>query len=89
MPQIRNDCVAGGLPVRQGARRKNILLGSLTDEQRRRNVKNPQPCGLNSGGPLAALLLSHRTQLAMLLRRAFPVGPPESSAFVPYLCHGF
>ena len=58
--------------LRQGARRKNILHGSLTDEQRRRGDKDRQPFGLSSGGPLAALLLSHRTLPAMLLRRALP-----------------
>src|ERR1043166_10343702 len=47
--------------MRQGARRKNILYGSVTDEQRRRSGKDRQPFGLSSGGRLAALLLSHRT----------------------------
>jgi len=32
----------------------------LTDEQRRRSAKDQQPCGLSSGGLLAALLLSRR-----------------------------
>jgi len=60
------------LALQQGARRENILYGSLTDEQRHCCGKNPQPCGLSPGGPLAALLLSHRAPLAMLLRRALP-----------------
>src|SRR5579862_311126 len=46
--------------VLQGARRKNILHGSSTDEQRSSSVKDRQPGGLFSGGHLAALLLSHR-----------------------------
>ena len=36
----RNGCVAGDLALAQGARRENILYGSLTDEQRRRRVKD-------------------------------------------------
>jgi len=70
--QIGNGCVAGDLALEQGARRENILYGSLTNEQRRSSGKDPQPCGLSSGEPLAALLLSHRAPLAMLLRRALP-----------------
>src|SRR5713101_9696385 len=67
-----NGCVAGDLALQQGARRENILYGSLTDEQRCCSGKDPQPCGLSSGRPLAGLLLSHRAPLAMLLRRALP-----------------
>jgi len=62
--------VAGDLALQQGARRKNILHGSLTDEQRRCSAKDPQPSGLRSGGRLAALLLSHRA-----LRLCFFVAP--------------
>jgi hypothetical protein len=58
--QIGNGCVAGDLALQQGARRKNILHGFLTDEQRRCSGKDPQPCGLRAGSRLAALLLSHR-----------------------------
>ncbi|MEY2538572.1 MAG: hypothetical protein QOG67_2312 [Verrucomicrobiota bacterium] len=36
--------------------------GSLTDEQHRRGLKDLSPYGLSNGGPLAALLLSHRAQ---------------------------
>src|SRR5438552_2133329 len=71
--------------MRQGARSENILHGSLSDEQRRRSGKDPQPFGLSSGGPAAALLLSRRTQKAMLLRRALPAAPPELSAPIAYL----
>jgi hypothetical protein len=60
------------LGLGQGARRENILHGSSTDEQRRLSPKDRQPLGLGAGGPLAALLLSHRTLAAMLLRRALP-----------------
>ena len=57
---LGNGCVAGNLAMRQGARSKNILYGSLSDEQRSRSVKDTQPFGLDSGKRLAALLLSHR-----------------------------
>ena len=67
-----NGCVAGDLALEQGARRENILYGSLTDEQRRCSGKDLQPCGLRSGEPLAALLLSHRAHWLCLLRRALP-----------------
>jgi hypothetical protein len=33
------------LAQQQGARRENILYGSLTDEQRRCSGKDPQPAG--------------------------------------------
>src|SRR6185437_4656014 len=69
---MRNGRVARDLTVLQGARRENILYGSSTDEQRSSSVKDRQPSGLFSGGRLAALLLSHRARLAMLLRRALP-----------------
>ncbi len=38
----------------------HILYGSSTDEQRSSSGKDWQPCGLFSGGHLAALLLRHR-----------------------------
>src|SRR6185295_13894238 len=63
----------------QGARRKNILYGSSTDEQRRSSLKDLQPCGLSSGGPLAALLLGHRALEAMLPRRALPAARQNSA----------
>jgi GxxExxY protein len=41
----RNGCVAGDLALRQGARRENILYGSLSDEQRRGSAKDPATLG--------------------------------------------
>src|SRR5215469_15658525 len=58
--KMRNGRVARDLALLQGARRENILYGSLTDEQRSSSGKDRQPGGLFSGGRLAALLLSHR-----------------------------
>jgi len=65
--------------LRQGARRENILHESLTDEQRWRSAKDRQPFGLSRAGPLAALLLSHRALVAMLLRRALPEARHDST----------
>jgi len=61
--------------MRLGARRENILHGSLTDEQRRRSVKDPQPCGLTSGVPLAALLLRHPESAGRLCSFVAPCQP--------------
>jgi hypothetical protein len=36
----RDGCVARDFTLRQGERRENILYGSLSDEQRRRRVKD-------------------------------------------------
>ena len=82
--QMGNGCVAGDLALEQGASRENILYGSLTDEQRRCSGKDPQPCGLSSGEPLAALLLS-QSALAMPSSSRLASRPPELSALIPYL----
>ena len=75
--KIGNGCVARGLSLGQGARRENILHGSLTDEQRRRNGKDSQPSGLSSGGCLAALLLSHPATAGLwLCSFVAPCQPP-------------
>ncbi|PYS45029.1 MAG: hypothetical protein DMG13_32915, partial [Acidobacteria bacterium] len=63
--------------LQQDARRKNILYGSLTDEQRRCGGKDPQPCGLSPGGPLAALLLGQRAH--WLCSFVAPCQPPASA----------
>jgi len=57
---MRKGRVAGDLGLLRGARRENILYGSLTDEQRGSSPKDQQPGGLFSGERLAALLLSQR-----------------------------
>ena len=63
-----------------------MLHGSSTDEQRSCGGKDRQPFGLDLGGPLAALLLSHpppRDGYAPLSRLASR--PPKSSAPISYL----
>lgn len=57
-----NGCVAGDLAPGQGARREQVLPGSVTDEQRGPNAKELQPSGRSSGELLAALLFSDRTR---------------------------
>ena len=59
------------------------LHRSSTDEQRRSSLKDLQPCGLSSGGPLAALLLGHRALEAMLPRRALPAARQNSAHPLP------
>src|SRR6266481_6801778 len=82
--QIGNECVARDLALWQGARRKNILHGSSTDEQRRRSGKDRQPFGRGLGGRLAALLLSHRT-LGYASSSRLASRPPEPRALISYL----
>src|SRR6185295_19877674 len=70
----------------EGAARREeeeYLHRSLTDEQRRSSLKDLQPCGLSSGGPLAALLLGHRALVAMLPRRALPAARQNSAHPLP------
>jgi hypothetical protein len=71
------------LALQKGARRENILYGSLTDEQRRCSAKYSQPSGLIPGEQLAALLLSHRTQGYASSSRLTSC-PPELSALILY-----
>ena len=82
--KMRKGRVARDLTLVQGARRENILYGSLTDEQRRSSGKDPQPCRLSSGGWMTALLLSHRAR--WLCSFVAPCQPPTKlSAPIPYL----
>ena len=71
--------------MRQGARKENIGKQSLTDEQRRRIAKEPQPFGLEQSSRLALLLLGRVGTMAMLPRRASPASQPVSSAGHSYL----
>jgi hypothetical protein len=48
------------LRLMQGARRKNIRMDLRPTNNEAAAFKDPQPSGLSNGGPLAALLLSHR-----------------------------
>src|SRR2546426_5950294 len=81
----RDGCVAGDLALQQGARRENILYGSLSDEQRRRSVKDPATLGAEvwraAGG--VAPQLSRRVGTVMLLRRALPAARQNSARLVP------
>ena len=58
--------------LRQGARRENILHGSLTDEQRCRSDKDRQPFGLKLWRAPGGVAPQSQNASAMLFRRAFP-----------------
>ena len=75
--------------MRQGARKENIGKQSLTDEQRRRIAKGPQPFGLEQSGRLAFLFLGRVGTRTMLPRRASPASQTISSAGHSYLLDGF
>ena len=81
----RNGCVAEDLALRPGARRENILYGSLSDEQRRRRAKDPTTLRAEfwpaAGGVAPQSSGSFRT--AMLLRRALPAARQNSARPVP------
>src|SRR4030095_15415164 len=77
----RERCIARDLALRQGAMTKNILRGSLPDEQRRRSGKDRQRFGLSSDGRLPTLLLSHRT--LRLCSFVAPCQPPRQSLGPP------
>ena len=73
----RNGCVAGDLALRQGARRENILYGSLSDEQRR--------CSPESFRGYSSVIPQLRDGYAPSSRLAPDVSGPELSAASPYL----
>ena len=64
--------MAGDLALQQGARRENILYGSLTDEQRRCSGKDPQPLRAKPWRAAGGVAPQSQSALAMLLRRALP-----------------
>jgi hypothetical protein len=72
------------LLLQQGARRENILHGSVTDEQRRRSGKDRQPCGQALAGALRRCSsVTERFGYVPSLRLA--MRPPELSAPNSYL----
>src|ERR1700736_3730841 len=73
----RNGCVAGDLALRQGARRENILYGSLSDEQRR--------CSPESFRGYSSVIPTRRDGYAPLSRLAPDVSGPELRAGSPSL----
>ncbi len=81
----RNGCIAGDLALGQGARRENILYGSLTDEQRRHSVKDRTTLRAEfwraAGG--VAPQSQPRKLSGMLLRRALPAAHQNSAHPVP------
>jgi hypothetical protein len=57
----RRGCVARDLRLWQGARRKHIRMDLRPTSNAAAELKICNPVRLSNGGPLAALLLSHRT----------------------------
>ena len=56
----------------RGARRENILHGSLTDEQRRRSGKDPATLRAKFGRAAGGVASQSQSAPAMLLRHALP-----------------
>ena len=82
-----------GKGFKAGARREEgeYPNASSTDEQRRSRLEELPPFGLSNGGPLAALLLSHRALrlcsfvawIRLRSPQALASGPPLLSAPLP------
>src|SRR5437870_4280628 len=86
----RDGCVAGDFALRRGARRENILYGSLNDEQRRRSAKDPATLRAEfwrAAGSVAPQS-SGSCRTAMLLRRALPAARQNSAPPVPIYAMG-
>jgi hypothetical protein len=79
----RNGCVARNLALRQGERRENILYGSLSDEQRRRGVKDRATLRAEWWRAAGGVAPQSQNAVAMLLRRALPVARHHSAHPVP------
>ena len=77
--------VAGDLALRQGARRENILYGSLSDEQRRRSAKDRGTLRAEFWRAPGGVALQSLNPAAMLLRRALPAARQNSARPVPFL----
>jgi hypothetical protein len=75
----RNRCVARDLVLRQGARRENILYGSLSDEQRRRRTKDRATLGAEFWRTAGRVAPQSQSAAAMLFRRALPAARQNSA----------
>jgi len=71
------------LALGQGAKRENILYGSLTDEQRRRSVKDRTTLRAEFWRAAGGIAPQSQSALAMLLRRALPAARQNSAHPVP------
>jgi hypothetical protein len=67
-----DGCVPGDLALRQGARRENILYGSLSDEQRRSSAKDRGTLRAEFWRAADGVAPQSQNPVAMLLRRALP-----------------
>jgi AhpC/TSA family len=88
----RDGCVAGDLALWQGARRENILYGSLSDEQRRRGGENPATLRAEFWRAAGGVAPQSQNTSAMLLRRALPAARQNSapqSLFMRWVLRSF
>src|SRR5437867_2657922 len=79
----RNERVAGDLALRQGARRENILYGSLTDEQRCLSAKDHVTLRAEFLRAAGGVAPQSQSAAAMLLRRVLPAARRNSARPVP------
>src|SRR5206468_7863642 len=79
----RNGCVAGNLALQQGARRENILYGSVTDEQRCCSVEDRTTLRAEFWRAASGVAPQLQNPAAMLLRRALPAARQNSAHRVP------
>jgi hypothetical protein len=68
----RNGCVARDLALLQGARRENILYGSLNDEQRRSRAKGRATLRAEFWRAAGGVAPQSQSAAAMLFPRALP-----------------
>ena len=82
---MRNGCVARDFGLRQGARRENILYGSLTDEQRRRSPKDRATLRAKLSRAAGGVAPQSKSASAMLLRHALPAARQNLAQSFPIL----
>jgi hypothetical protein len=78
-----NGCVAGDLAPQQGARRENIVYGSVTNEQRCRSVEDRTTLRAELWPAASGVAPQSQNPAAMLLRRALPATCQKSAHRVP------
>jgi hypothetical protein len=80
-----NGRVARDLGLQQGARRENILYGSLSDEQRRSGAKDRATLRAEFSRAAGGVAPQLQSAAAMLFRRALPATRQNLSAPSPHL----
>ena len=75
----RDGCVARDLVLLQGARRENILYGSLSDEQRSSGVKDRATLRAELWRAAGGVAPQSQSAAAMLFRRTLPATRQNSA----------